>query len=130
MPRHFQLLDDNSWPNDRGLWEITDIQFGLKTNWQLWVDLYCEERSARMIFSDPISFRVQDEREMSAYWSSREKEGVGIGTRYIIGESDYLDEFRREVSGVIGGAVHYLICGVDSCLEVLSRTPPDAAVKV
>lgn len=66
---------------------------------------------------------------MSAYWLSREIEGVGVGTRYIIGESDYLNEFSREVSAVIGATVHYLICGVDSCVEVLSAKAPDVTVQ-
>jgi hypothetical protein len=65
MTQGFKLLDNVDWPNDGGLWEITNVDFGHKTDWCLHIELERDGKIAKVVFSDFVSFRVQDEREMA-----------------------------------------------------------------
>ncbi len=75
-------------------------------------------------FRNPITFRVQDEGQMVAYWVAREQEGWAPATFMTVGESPYLDEFKKEPVGSLGGLRHFLIVAMNTCVEVLSEEAP------
>ncbi|MGY2992897.1 hypothetical protein [Mesorhizobium sp. URHB0026] len=129
MTQGFKLLDNDDWPNDGGLWEITNIEFGHKTNWCLHIELERDGRIAKVVFSDAVSFRVQDEGEMTSYWSARSEEQIGVGTLYSIERSNYLYEFRNSASGSAQSIVHFLVSGLDICVEALAREPPVLTIR-
>src|SRR5262245_17879372 len=124
MPEGFRLLDDEiQWPaaTRRELWDIVQVQFGRKTEWQLRLELADNGQAARATFDDVVSFRVHDEAEIVEYWTARDREGIGVGTCYAIRSSDYLDEISRGITGISRNRPmrHFLLCGRDICVEVI-----------
>jgi hypothetical protein len=124
MPEKIILMDEQmSWPSDRPLWEITEVSFGYSTDWDLQLLLERNERSEQVIFANPVSFRVHDERELMSYWTARAEQGVQIGTFYCLEESGLVQQFAQ---GFHGGERlrHFLVAGVDTCVEVIGTRSP------
>ena len=128
MPSGFISLDaELGWTSSFDEhWDIVGVQFGHRTEWQLRLEVVgLRGAEHTVIFSDPVSFRVQDEGEIYSYWVDREKEGAPIASVYAIMSSAYFDEISTGVSAqAIGPLTHYLICGQNTCVEVIGRSPP------
>lgn len=132
MVSGFRLIDAKlGWKTDtRELWDIVNIEFGHRSDWALKAELqFDRQRVADLVAHDVISFRVHDERELVDYWAQRNSEGVPVGTFYEIGESTYLAELSRGVGALVGPLTHFLLCGRDTCLEVLSRALPKVTLR-
>ena len=128
MPEGFRLLDGElHWPpTGRHLWDIVQVDFGRKTDWQLRLELTRNGQTVKVVFDDVISFRVHDEAEIAEYWTTREKEGVAVGTVYALRKSAYLDEIGRGISAISHALPmsYFLLTGNDTCVEVIGPQPP------
>lgn len=128
MPSGFVSLDaEMEWTSSFAEhWDIVGVQFGHRTEWQLRLEIGALEGGEKtVVFTDPVSFRVQDEGEIYTYWLDREREGAPIASVYSIMSSAYLDEISTGVSAqAIGPVTHYLIGGQNICVEVIGRSPP------
>ena len=129
MPSGFISLDaELGWPASFGEhWDIVGVRYGHRTQWQLRVDIEALNGIEKTVtFTDPVSFRVQDEGEIVDYWVDREEEGAPVANVYTIESSRYVDEIQNGVTaGAIGPLTHYLIGGQNVCVEVIGRSPPE-----
>ena len=128
MPRGFSSIDaEVGWPpteSSRDLWDVIQVSFGHQTQWVLRLELAKGEATAEVAFRNPITFRVQDEGQMVAYWLARKKEDWVPATFMTVAESPYLDEFKKEPIGSLGGLRHFLIVAMNTCVEILSEEAP------
>ena len=129
MPQGFQLLDNAFRLARRGprlRWDVIDVRFGRGTGGALVAELSNGfDAPVRRLFPAPVSFRVQDERELLPYWRRRDEEGVAPGALYQLGDSAYLSEISLGVSGFLEQALtHFLIAGAHTCLEVIATAAP------
>jgi hypothetical protein len=127
MPSGFKSLDaELGWTSSFGEhWDIVGVEFGHRAEWQLRLEVAVLNGTETVIFTDPVSFRVQDEGEIYSYWVDRNEEGAPIASVYSITSSAYLDEIRGGVSAqAVGPVSHYLIGGQNICVEVIGRSPP------
>jgi hypothetical protein len=125
MPEMFSLMDmQMSWPPGRPLWEIAEVSFGYSTDWDLRMRLKREEQYAQVIFANPVSFRVHDERELVSYWKARADQDVQIGTFYCLEGSGLVQQFEHNGFHGNGRLNHFLVAGVDTCVEVIGTRPP------
>ena len=131
MPAGFISLDaELGWTSAPGEhWEIVGVQFGDRTDWQLRIEIEALAGTQRtLIFTDLVSFRMQDEAEIYGYWTDRNAEGAPDAAIYSIGSSAYLDEISMGLSAqMVGPLIHYLVGGQDMCVEVIGRSPPRLA---
>lgn len=129
MPSGFISLDaELGWTGSFGEhWDIVGVQYGHRTQWQLRLEVEAFDGSEKtVIFADPVSFRVQEEGEIYAYWVDRDTEGAPIASVYTIKRSAYLDEISMGVSAeAMGPVTHYLICSQNVCVEVIGRSRPE-----
>lgn len=130
MASGFRLIDvELGWKAD-ALWDVVNIEFGHRSDWALRAELQFDEQNvADLVAHDVTSFRVHDERELVNYWTQRHSEGVPVGMFYQIGASAYLAELSRGVSALVEPLTHFLVCGRDTCLELLSRGPPKVTLR-
>lgn len=127
MARGFRPIDqDLAWPDPEGrIGDILQVDFGCRTSWRLLVEYTGHGGSVWLCFDRPVSYRVHDEREMTAYWLRRSQEGATISRAYEIEASAYLDEMRDGVSASSGQRLrHILIGGHDTCVEVIATDLP------
>ena len=103
--------------------DIVDVAYGRSSGWKLRIEVNEGGHTFSIIFPQPVSFRVQDEREMVDYWLARDLEKVPAGLLYSIAQSRYLDEFAQSPSVTHQPLIHLLITGYDTCVEVLTQTP-------
>ena len=103
-----------------GLWEIIDVSYGHSTGWMLIARLEDQANSIEIRFPHIVSFRAHDEREMLNLWAARDKEGVSVGTLYVVADSSYKTEVGD--GGVTG--MCDVIAGTNLCVEVLATVPP------
>lgn len=132
MASGFRLIDTElGWKTDaHELWDIVNLEFGHRSDWALRAELqFDQQRMADLRAHEVISFRVHDEGELLDYWTQRSLEGVPVGTFYQIGKSAYLAELSLGVSALATPLKHFLVCGRDTCLEVLSRGPPKITLR-
>jgi hypothetical protein len=109
----------------KNLWDVIGVAYGHVTDWRLEIKLeHLSGMTATVIFDQAASFRVQDERDMLGYWAARDREGVAVGDLYQVETSLYLTEFATSISGYTEDLAHYLVCGRDACVEVLSSKMP------
>lgn len=130
--RGFTLLDRTLGaprPNSR-LLTVVDVAYGHATDWRLRVTLE-DHRETTVWFENPTVFRVLDDGELLDYWGRRSEENVAVGTLYSIRESPFLAQLGAGVTaqslGVGESLTHYLIAGMDVCVEVISGAPPTFA---
>jgi len=121
----FTLLHGGGYHPGGWLGRVIDVRVGHVTDYAL--DIRLEQRSGDVIlrFPSPLSFRVQEERDLMDYWCARSGEGVPVGVLYAIARSSYLDEFAGTISGQTHVVTHYLVAGDDLCVEVLSDRSPE-----
>ncbi|MDO9471839.1 MAG: hypothetical protein Q7J28_02200 [Caulobacter sp.] len=132
MPKGFTLLDSALGVplHSRNLFEVVGVRFGFEPYRQLQIELLASGWRGEITFDYPVSFRAHDEGEIIAYWTARAAEDVGVGTCFRIAKSDYLSELSQGVSGLHEELTHYLVAGLDLCVEVLSTSPPTAHWKL
>lgn len=125
-PSGFRLIDVGlDHLGLKNLWDVIGVSYGHVTDWRLEIELeHLSGMTAHLIFAQAASFRVQDERDMLGYWAARDREGVAVGDLYQVETSLYLTEFATSISGYTEDLVHYLVCGRDVCVEVLSSKRP------
>lgn len=104
--------------------QIEEVRFRFEPARRLLITLGAREGLGHILFEDPVSHRVQDERDMLDYWSARRDEGVGNGCVYQIAQSPYLSELSKGVSSFERELVHYLVLGEDICVEVIASEGP------
>lgn len=132
MASGFRLIDaELGWTTDaHELWDIVNVEFGHRSDWVLRAELqFDQQRVADLRALEVISFRVQDEGELVDYWTQLSLEGVPVGTFYQIGRSTYLAELSQGISALAAPLTHFLVCGRDTCLEILSRGPPKITLR-
>ena len=77
-------------------------------------------RSVTIFFDLPTSFRSQDEGDMLDYWAVRKAEEIEVATLYTIEQSPYLEWLSaNSVAGLTGPQKHWLIAGLNQCVEVI-----------
>jgi len=127
LPSGLTLFASQPPRTDRtgGLWEIIDVSYGHSTDWTLTARLEDEANSTEIRFPHIVSFRAHDEREMLDLWATRAKEGVGVGTIYVVADSPYRTELSEAgATGMCEPLTHYVIAGTNLCVEVLATVPP------
>jgi hypothetical protein len=127
MAKGFTSLDQQlGLPREAVLWcDIIQIDFGHRTDWILVAEYDTPGGTLWLTVDKPVSHRVHDERELLAYWNQREAEGAPVSASYEIETSAYLDELREGLTGLVGSELrHFLIGGLNICLEVIATTPP------
>ena len=118
-----QQIDWRGGPKDQG--DLFQFAYGIKTGWKLIAEYDGEIGSAWVIVDDLISYRVHDERELLAYGTRLDEEGVPPAFSYEISRSIYLDELSRGVSGLVTAPLrHFLLAGQNQCLEIISHELP------
>ena len=129
MVQGFKLLDSELGISQRRAapFQISEVCFGFEPHGLLRIVLSGEKLLDHIVFDDPVSHRVQDERDMLDYWSARSREGVAIGGIYKIAESQYLSDLSKGVSSFERSLTHYLVLGEDICVEVIAYEPPQIA---
>lgn len=131
MSPRFFLNDDLGLKKDEWeSWDIVEVGFGASTGWTLSAKLADRHGGTRwVLFDDPVSFRVQDEREMLDYWGARDAQNAGIGALYTILDSSYLKELGTGLTALTdnGALTHFLLAGENTCLEVITLTRPRAS---
>lgn len=117
---------DLGWPEaGHGSGDIVQVDCGWRTGWQLTAEYEHPGGDLWVIFSDPVSYRVHDERELLPYWEQLRLEAVSPSCAYEIAESDYLAEMRRGISGLTEAPLrHILISSQNICLEVITTQLP------
>ncbi|WP_395944197.1 hypothetical protein [Brevundimonas sp.] len=125
-PSGFRLVgDDLGWPDVKGLWDVIGVAYGHATNWTLEIELeHPSGPTVHLVFDHAASFRLQDEGDMLGYWASRDREGVAVSSLYRVETSAYLSEFATSISGYNHDLAHYVVCGRDACVEILSSARP------
>ena len=123
MLRGFRLVHAGGYSRQAGLWEVAEVAFGASSDWNLSIALTRRGESVQVVFSSPLSFRVQDEGALGHYWKVRDIERAGIGTVYLIGTSEYCAEIGGQ-TGLSESLRHYLVAGDDTCVEVITQSPP------
>ena len=131
MVRGFKLLDDKMGITlgRSAPFPISQVWFGFEPYRGLRISLDDGGMYGEIVFDDPVSHRVQDERDMLHYWSARSSEGVAVGSLYSIAESAYLSELSGGVSSFERDLSHYLVLGSDICVEVISYEPPQLVLR-
>jgi hypothetical protein len=131
VPAGFISLDaELGWTSAPGEhWDIVGVEFGDRTGWQLRIEIEALAGTQRtLIFTDLVSFRMQDEAEIYGYWTDRNAEGGPVAAIYSIGSSAYLDEIGTGLAAqMVGPLTHYLVGGQNMCVEVIGRSPPTLA---
>jgi hypothetical protein len=132
MVRGFELLDGMLGipVPPTPLWSIVDVRFGHLQDWPL--ELTLERNASRLgvVFRDVTSFRAHDESEIISHWVTRADEQVAVGSVYRLNASTYLDEFAGSTAALVGQQItHYLISGLDLCVEVLATSPPQVVLR-
>ncbi|MEO6340517.1 MAG: hypothetical protein ABIO39_10795 [Caulobacteraceae bacterium] len=125
--RDFKPLDrEVGWPTARKrIGDFIHIEFGYPTGWLLVAEYEHPEGPLWVVVDNPVSYRVHDERELLDYWMRLGAEGVPAGVAYEIGESAYLAELKRGVSGISMRPLrHFLFAGLNICLEVIATSTP------
>ncbi|MXP28771.1 hypothetical protein GRI58_08045 [Porphyrobacter algicida] len=104
-----------------GLYEITSVSWSSERR-ELEITIHDHVRSFVICFLRPVSFCSQDEADMLDYWSARHTENVGVATIYTLAKSDYLARIRGEsTSALVSDLTHWLVVGVDQCVEIICR---------
>lgn len=132
MVRGFELLDRQLGlpPPTTPLWNIADVRFAHRYDWPLELTLERDSNRLELVFCDVVSFRAQSESEILAHWHARAEERIDIGTLYRINASTYLDEFAASTAAFAQQPfVHYLVAGLDLCVEVLAIALPKVVRK-
>lgn len=131
MVRGFKLLDDEfGIVVGRGApFSIGQVCFGFEPYRGLRISVDDGDMSGEIVFDDPVSHRVQDERDMLHYWSARSGEGGAVGRLYSVAESAYLAELSGGVSSFERDLRHYLVLGDDICVEVIAYQPPQLTIR-
>ncbi len=129
MPQGFTLLDGAlDVPMAAGnLFDVVGLCFDVQPHPQLQIEVQSSTWCGEIIFDYPVSFRAHDEAEIINYWAARAAEDGGVGTFFRIEKSDYLSELSQGVSGLHNQELnHYLVAGLDLCVEVISTSLPTA----
>lgn len=76
-------------------------------------------RILKALVAEPLSFRVQDEGEMTPYWHRRQIEGAPVTDFYEIETSHYLHEMRFMTLLSYEPVKHFLFLGGNQCVDII-----------
>lgn len=127
-PAGFKSLDARlGWRGaSKGEGDIFDVRYRPTVGRRLIAEYDGDSGSAWIVFEDPVSYRVCDERELLLYWHQREEEGAPIAFAYEIAHSAYLDEMAAGLTALSDGVLrHFLLGGQNLCLEVITTDLPE-----
>lgn len=126
MVNGFRPIDDElRWSLPDGVMgDFVQVDFGSATDWSLIAEYACGDISV-WLQATPVSYRVQDERELIHYWNRLSDENVPVAFAYEIESSAYLDEMKNGVTSLIGTVLRHFVCGgQNTCVEIIAEQPP------
>ncbi len=81
-------------------------------------------KHVRFVFNEYPAYRNIQELYRTKLWNKLYRKN--LGSTLIIPESEWIASFKGEVFEVyFPDAVHYMVCTVDGCVEVLSSAAPE-----